>query len=356
MSAPVKPSKARARAAYELAVQGVRLSRQGRHAQAIAPLKRAVEMDPTVAVTQHNLGYACLMTGRLAEAVSAFHEALRLDPGLVNAHNHLAVALDQLGRQDKALGAYEKTAELAPERPEVLFRLGQLYQARGRGSDAAAVFRAAAAATAGTPWSLISEACAADAVGEGEQARALLRAVIAETPDCAMAHLMLGAMLAQAGQSVEAAASLERGISLDPDKVAAWQGFATNTKFTAADGKLIERMGASLERPDLTQQQRKSIHFALGKAHDDIGEHGEAMRHFDAANRIRAAAAVLDRALLARQTDRMIASTPPGYLRRRPELGVADETPILIVGMPRSGTTLVEQILSSHPDVAAGGS
>jgi hypothetical protein len=79
------------------------------------------------------------------------------------------------------------------------------------------------------------------------------------------------------------------------------------------------------------------------------------MRHFDAANRIRSAAAGLDRATLAAQTGRVIATTPPGYLDRRPDLGVADETPILIVGMPRSGTTLVEQILSSHPDVAPGG-
>ena len=77
------------------------------------------------------------------------------------------------------------------------------------------------------------------------------------------------------------------------------------------------------------------------------------MRHIDAANAIRGSRIPLDRARLARQTDAAIAATPPGYLERRPDFGVDDETPILIVGMPRSGTTLVEQILSSHPEVAA---
>src|SRR6185437_7367589 len=86
-----------------------------------------------------------------------------------------------------------------------------------------------------------------------------------------------------------------------------------------------------------------------------IGDYAQAMQHFDAGNRIRRGAATLDRGTLGRQTGAVIRATPPGYLERCGHLGVADETPVLIVGMPRSGTTLVEQILSSHPDVAAGG-
>jgi hypothetical protein len=79
------------------------------------------------------------------------------------------------------------------------------------------------------------------------------------------------------------------------------------------------------------------------------------MRHFDAANALRGAQVRFDRERLARHTSHVIAATPPGFLRRRPDIGVDDTTPILIVGMPRSGTTLVEQILSSHPNIAAGG-
>ncbi len=354
-AAPAKPSKAHARAAHQQAVLGARLGRQGRHAEAAAALGRAAELDPTVAAVQHDLGLACLEAGRFAQAASALANAVRLNPDLAGAHHNLAIALDHLGHVDHAFIAYEAAVKLEPQRDTAQFRLGQIHLGRGRRAAAAAAFRAAAAACPDAAQARINEAFAADAEGDGATAQALLRAVIAADADCGMAHLVLGHVLSQAGQSAEAAASLERGISLVPGMIGAWQGFAANTKFTAADQAVIERIRACLERPNLTPAERKAIHFALGKAHDDIGDHAEAMRHFDAANRFRSAASVLDRASLARQTGLLIAATPLGYLERNPDLGVADETPILIVGMPRSGTTLVEQILSSHPDVAPGG-
>jgi hypothetical protein len=95
------------------------------------------------------------------------------------------------------------------------------------------------------------------------------------------------------------------------------------------------------------------VHFALGKANDDIGDYPTAIRHFDAANKIRSKYGSFDGVALARRVDRLIAGTPQGFAS--PAIGVDDPTPILIVGMPRSGTTLVEQILSSHAAVAAGG-
>ena len=80
-----------------------------------------------------------------------------------------------------------------------------------------------------------------------------------------------------------------------------------------------------------------------------------AMRNFEAGNRLRARAGGLERDALVRRIDQLIEATPPGYRDRQPDPGVEDATPILIVGMPRSGSTLTEQILSSHPEVAAGG-
>jgi tetratricopeptide (TPR) repeat protein len=354
-SAQANLSRSRARAAYEQAALGVRLAQKGRLAQAIVHLKKSVELDPSAATAQQNLGRACLEAGRIEEAVLALAAAVRLNPRVADACHLFAVAVDHLGRTDQALRVYEATVKLAPERHTAQFRLGQLYMGNGRKVEAEAAFRAAAAASADTVRSRIYQACAADAAQDGATAEALLRAVIAEDPACAQAHLVLGAMLSQAGQSAEGAACIERGVSLEPHRVEAWQGFVANTKFTTADRPLIERIGAFLDKPNLSPAHRKALHFALGKAHDDIGDYGEAMRHFDAANHIRAAAARLDRPTLARQTDRTIAATPRGYLELTSHLGIEDQTPILIVGMPRSGTTLVEQILSCHPAVAAGG-
>jgi hypothetical protein len=114
-------------------------------------------------------------------------------------------------------------------------------------------------------------------------------------------------------------------------------------------------MRANLDRLDLLPDHRMALDFALGKVHDDLGEYAEAMRYFEAANRIDYVSRKLDRAAQSRRIDRLIADSPPGFLGRRPDFETPDETPVLIVGMPRSGTTLVEQILSSHPAVAAGG-
>jgi tetratricopeptide (TPR) repeat protein len=352
---PAIPSKTRMREARRLANTGVRLAQHGQHERAIARLKRSAALDPTVAGAWHNLGLSCLQIGRLEEAAGAFEHASRLDPNSADAHNQLAVALDHLGRKGLALRAYEAAVKLEPLRPEAQFRLGQLYFALGRRGQAEAAFRTAAEAAAGSPHAQICEAFAADAAGDGETALNLLRAAIIADPENGIGHLTLGAMLARAGQFAEAAFHLERGITLQPDMVASWLGFANVVKFTSADRAIIERMDAGLSQPHLAPAQRKALHFALGKAHDDLGNYAEAMHHYDAGNKIRSAAARLDRVTLERQIDRLIAETSAGFLDRRPDFGVNDETPILIVGLPRSGTTLVEQILSSHPDVAAGG-
>ncbi|MGH8320254.1 MAG: tetratricopeptide repeat-containing sulfotransferase family protein [Steroidobacteraceae bacterium] len=356
LAAPAaKPSKSQSRAAHREAVSGVRLARHGRHAQAIACFKQSVRLDPTVATTHHDLGRACLEAGRFEEAAEGFARAVRLEPALVSAHEHLAVALECTGSREGAYRAYQETVRLDPGRHQAQFRLGRLYLARQRRADALACFQAAAAATAGTVYEQVCQAYAALTTGEGARAEALLREVIAARPDCGEAHLVLGEALAHAGQSCEAAECFERAIALAPTHLSAWQGFATNRRFTAVDRPLLERVRADLERPNLPPAQARALHFALGKAHNDLGDYAEAMGHFEAANRIRAASAPFDRAALMRTTERLIAATSPGFIERAPRLASSEETPLLIIGMPRSGTTLVEQILSSHPDVAAGG-
>ncbi|MGH7066712.1 MAG: tetratricopeptide repeat-containing sulfotransferase family protein [Acetobacteraceae bacterium] len=350
-----KPSKARARAAREQALVGLSLARKRQHAEAISAFKRSVALDPTVAAVLYDLGFACLEADRAQEAADALAAALRLQPDFPNASNNLAIALDRLGRKVEALRLYEEGVRWEPGWHAAQLRLGRIYRAAGRSEEAAAAFRAAAAATDDPIEAEIDLAFAAAAGGDCATAEAKLRAAIRAAPDSGFAFRALGEILGESGRLSEAAAALEHAITLRPEMVDAWWQFATNNKFTTADRTLIGRIAASLGRPDLTQEERKAVHFTLGKANDDIGDYAEAMRHFVAGNRIRAATLVLDRATLMRWTSEMIAATPTGYLARRSDLGVADETPILIVGMPRSGTTLVEQILSRHQEIAAGG-
>jgi hypothetical protein len=113
-------------------------------------------------------------------------------------------------------------------------------------------------------------------------------------------------------------------------------------------------MEAALETQGLESAQRLRLHLAIGKAEEDLGNYALAMQHFDAADAVRRGLAPFDQAAFSIEIDRLIARCSPEWIARAPEVGGRNETPVLIVGMPRSGTTLVEQIVSSHPAVGAG--
>jgi tetratricopeptide (TPR) repeat protein len=328
---------------------------KGQLAQGIALLRRSVKLDPGAAELHHDLGAVLFAARRLDEAAQAFRVALSLNPCLPTAHQHLAQILEGLGHEEAALGSYQAAVALAPDLSTCHFRLAQIYFRRGQNQEAAAAFRAAAAAAPGTPTGLIAEARALEALDDLDGALAAMRAAIETYPAHGMARVVLGDLLSQLGLTVEAARHYERATELEPRISAAWAGLAINRKFTREDGPLIARMNAALTRPPLTPRQRQSIHLALGKAHEDLGNYEIAMRNFEAGARARTLGGGLDRATLIQRIDRLIEATPPGYRDLQPDRGAEDATPILIVGMPRSGSTLIEQVLSAHPEIAAGG-
>jgi LPS sulfotransferase NodH len=114
-------------------------------------------------------------------------------------------------------------------------------------------------------------------------------------------------------------------------------------------------MEAALDTPGLEAAQRLRLHLAIGKAAEDLGDYALAMEHFDAADAVRRRSVPFNSIAFSSEIDRLIARCTPEWIARTRELGSSDVTPVLIIGMPRSGTTLVEQIVSMHPEVAAGG-
>jgi tetratricopeptide (TPR) repeat protein len=350
-----KISSAQARKAHESALDGGRLIRSGRPVEAIGLLQRSIKLNPGVAAYHHDLGLALWSAERMQEAIAAFTAALRLDPRSESAYRLLGHIFDSLGNKAMAMANFQAAVKLRADLFEVQTRLGELYLELGLRAESAAAFRAAAAATGDLATARIAEARALEASGASEAALSAMRSIAGAHPDCAMAHLILGGMLGQTGHSTEAAAHYDRAAELSPTMIGAWAGAAVNRRFGADDGPVIARMNAALSRTDLTLQVRQTLYFALGKAHDDTADYEAAMRNFEAGNRIRAQRAPVDLNRLAAHVDRLIRAIPPGYRAHPSDPGVDDATPILIVGMPRCGSTLVEQILSSHPEVAAGG-
>jgi len=294
-----------------------------RWGEAIPLFREIVRLDPNNPQAHHDLGMMWLFSGRPDEAAASLRRAVELRPGFDSALGHLATALLQQGREREALLAYRKL---------------------GRSADDPALRR-------------FYLALALKMGGHPEEAEKELRGLIALAPQMARARALLGELLSDRGMFEEAADHLAKATEDFPP---AFQQLAVVKRMTEADRPLVDRMRGVVERPGLDVFPRINVHFALGKAYDDLGDYAEAMRHCEEANRLRATSVRLDRAALAAKYDSLIAGGAAEALERarqalaRPA-GPGDELPVFIVGMPRSGTTLIEQILSSHPAVAAGG-
>src|SRR5262249_4852474 len=152
---------------------------------------------------------------------------------------------------------------------------------------------------------------------------------------------ILAHTLIRMGRLEEAEQDLIEALRINPRSVGAWHELSTLRRMTPTDRPFIEQMAAELQAGGFTTHERAMLHFALGKMHDDLREFEAAIGHYDAANRVRAGANVLDRQRHIRTIDRVIELYPGGEIRTDDALGSRGERAVLIVGMPRSGTTLV---------------
>jgi tetratricopeptide (TPR) repeat protein len=295
----------------------------GRWAEAIPLFREIAQLDPNSAQAHYNLGLAWLFSGRPAEAAVSMQRAVELKPGFDKALGHLASALLQQRRDREALLVYRRLSRTADD---PLAR--RLYSAQALAME-----------------------------GRREEAETELRCLLALAPQMAKARARLGELLSDRGMFEEAGRCFAQAVDAFPP---AFQKLTMVKRMTEADRPLVERMRALTERPGFEVLARINIHFGLGKAFDDLGDYAEAMRHYEAANRLKAISARLDRAALAAKYDNFIAGfTAQAFALARESLArppnPGDDLPVFIVGMPRSGTTLVEQILSSHRAIAGGG-
>lgn len=329
--------------------------RAGRPAEALLPLQQAVAMHPSSGAIQHDLGSVCLQTGRLADAVTAFQAALTANPRFALASLHLGMALQAQGDEAGAIAAYRHATALLPSLVEARFRAGALLESLGRRAEAIAAFHRAATSAPKTSLGRLSKARALLAEDRDAEAERALRQLLALDSDNAAATDLLGTVLADAGRFEEARDCYERATAAAPDLAGSYYDLARCRRMTPDDAHLVARMHAALAAPGLHAEARLKVHLALGKAADDIADFAVAMRHFDAADALRSSLASFDPAAACARVDRLIARFTPDLVARAAETGRDDTTPVLILGLPRSGTTLVEQILSCHPDVHAGG-
>jgi len=327
----------------------------GRPADAIPPLRDAVLLQPSNPIIQHDLGLACLEVGLTRDAIAALQRAVASNPRYIDAHLRLGIAMEKLGNIRGALAAYDRATKLLPSLTEAWFRAGALVYILGHRDQAIGCFRRAAATGDSNSFSRLGKARALLIEDRNQEAEPILRETLVADPRNAMAYDLLGNLLSELGRFDEARACFERAIALAPLLAGCYYDLVRCRPVTSHDDSLLQRMRAALATPGLEAGQRLRLHLAIGKAAEDLGDYALAMQHFDAADAVRRSTVRFDSAAFSIEIDRLIARCTPELMARAPELGSCDATPVLIIGMPRSGTTLVEQIVSMHPEVGAGG-
>lgn len=300
------------------------------------------------------LGLIQLHAGRAAEALPSLLRAVRLAPTVGIHHESAGFALEALGRDAEAITAYRAAIACDPALPLVHERLANLLMASERNAEAAEAFRKAAESgePSRRPGNLAS---ALRLEGRAEEAAATLAKAIEAGAASAANHLALAGILRERGEFEEAIGHLEAATEGTPAEAAsAYHAIVQSKRITEADRPMLGPIAALLNYQSVPQSAHECAQFALGKAYNDLGEYEAAMRHYEAGNRLVARRRRFDRSQFGASVSRVIASTGAEFFAAHGGAGNPSERPVLIVGMPRSGTTLVEQILSSHREVAGG--
>jgi tetratricopeptide (TPR) repeat protein len=334
---------------------GRRLRAAGRLDEALSVLKEALRQSPFDPVLYSEVGVVCLQSNQVALAADCFERAIGLCPHFATAHYNLGAALERLGRPGDAVIAHRQAIALSPTMGQAYSRLGNLLQAQGEQDEALECFRRAKEFLANPTEQDLEEAKLLLAEGRHADAEPKLRAVIEADPANSLPYALLGDVLGEVGQFDEAIAMLRKATELDPDRVGAWHNLIVLKKISADDRPLVEHIESMLQEPGRTESDRILLNFALGKARNDLGQYAKAIGHFDEGNRREHARQPFDRDAFVTIVDQLIDAFTPEFFVRHASLGTASEVPLLVLGMPRSGTTLVEQIVSAHGRVGAGG-
>jgi Flp pilus assembly protein TadD len=381
---------------HALHLLGVVAYQNGRPQEAIDLITRALAVHGPHPVFFSNLSAAYLVVGELDRVVAHCREALRMQPNLTDAHNNLGVALMRQGHFDEAGDAFRAALRCNPRHVDARCNLGAILHRQGNLPEAIALLQETIRLAPHHAQAHNDLGGALLACNQADQAEPHLRQAVRLRPTFAEAHSNLGLCLRDQGRIEEAIASFRESLRLEPAyagarnnlgytlefmgrvdearaefkealrldpnnprALASLSGLAAAGHYEFSDDE-IQRIGALVRRTDLPLDDLGRLHFALARQLDKAGSYGPAFEHYLQGNDlrkeyVRRRGAVYDPAAQSQTIDRLCATFTPEFFERTRFFGVDSELPIFIVGMMRSGTTLAEQILASHPGVYGAG-
>ncbi len=374
-----------ARSGEALEMLGLALNRRGRFQEAVKYLYEATRLDPGSARAWNSMGEALGNLGRPAEALDAFGRATRIEPGFAQAHYNAGLALRSLGKRDAAIQALRAAVRLKPDFAEALTSLGGLLHATGKYQGAIDCFRALVRLRPDSAVAHTSLGASAQMLGDLEMARSCYQRAVELAPNYPEAHSNLGTVYQGQREMELAEACFRRALEIDPDHPDALAGLAAGMdrqgRYEEAlalieprlmDGpvemgitgvQILRHLGRTgdaarllqelLRREGINAAEKQRLDFILGAVLDDLGRYEEAFAAYREGNSAKPVR--FDRKEYREDVDRLLEVFSADQWPRLPRIGDESERPVFIVGMPRSGTSLVEQILSCHPLVAGAG-
>jgi tetratricopeptide (TPR) repeat protein len=361
---------------------GLALGDAGHGEEAVAALRRAVSLQPTMADAWRALGDHLYAMGDTAAADQAYanhirnstHDPRLLEPALALAEGRIAVAepllrnhlkqfptdvaairmlaeiASRIGRYGDAENLLTRCLELAPGFKAARHNFAVILHRNNKPVEALAQVDELLGSEPRSPSFRNLRAVVLARIGDYESAIRIYDELLREYPQQARIWLSQGHALKTAGRQQESVTAYRRAIALEPGLGEAYWSLANlkTFRFTEADVAAMERQ---LGRTEISPEDRLQFHFALGKAAEDASDYGRSFEHYDAGNRLRKEAVPYDAGLIHLQVEKSRALFTAEFLAARHGGGCRARDPIFVVGLPRSGSTLVEQILASHSQI-----
>jgi tetratricopeptide (TPR) repeat protein len=315
----------------------------------------ALQQQPDLAEAHADLAGVLRARGQLEEAAQSYREALRLRPEFAAAHNNLGIVLQTLGNLPEAAACYRDALRRDATLAGTHYNLGNVVRQIGSSAEAAACYQQALRLQPGFAPAYNGLGLVYLQSGDLEKARECFQEALRLQPTLVEAHQSLGHLCLEQGQREEAVRHFRDVLRDDPECAPALAAVALHDLFPLS-GDELGCMRGLLNNPLRTLDERARLHFGLGNLSDRAGVVDEAFAHFRQGNALRRELArrggtAFDAGKHRAWVDRLIGICDAAYFRSIAGLGCDSERPVFIVGMPRSGTSLVEQILASHPDV-----
>jgi len=334
--------------------EGIALQRRGNVRDAAALYKEALRERPDDPQALHYMGLAQFQLGALAEAEQLLRRSVERDPAEANTWSDLGMVRMKLDQPEESLTAFTRALELAPEHPDALNNMALVLRKLGRFVQAQPLLERLVALKPTSVQALYALADTQNKMSEVDAAIRTYQQALKLAPDDPRIRLGLGDAYESSGRFKQALMQYQATLRRNPDNALALARLL-QLRDATPEPEQIERARQLADDPSTKEDGRIRLNVALGYYHDRQKQYGEAFQRLQRGYDVSARREPFDSDGYTRAIDVLIQELTADFFASAPTSGLESERPVFVVGMPRSGTTLTEQILASHSQVAAGG-